>query len=160
MQMAHALLDANAIRGQGIRAGCERFPARDRGTGRNQLHCLENRFGTSMEDGWYPIAPPIQGSDGAFYGTANFGLERPVRGSVPGHCGWQAPYSLLHRFIGEAGTGGLPGSSWWKVLDGALYGTTGSSGTNRGTVFKSNRMEVVTASYINFSWVMASRQTN
>jgi uncharacterized repeat protein (TIGR03803 family) len=72
-------------------------------------------------DGWLPITPVIQATDGNFYGTTFFGGEHNL-GTIfeitP-----TGSLSTLHSFDGTDGSG-----PWGLVqdTDGNLYGTTGS----------------------------------
>jgi uncharacterized repeat protein (TIGR03803 family) len=94
---------------------------------------LTNLHDFTGTDGAQPLAPPIQGSDGNFYGTT-----------------WGTVYKIT-----PAGTftalGSLPGGSNAPLLqatDGNFYGTTVNGGdANYGTVFKMTPAGVVTILY-------------
>jgi uncharacterized repeat protein (TIGR03803 family) len=94
-------------------------------------------FGTNV-DGETPVAPLIQGTDGAFYGTAElggnaFGTVYKVNGDGSG-------FTALHAFSNTGGDGITPMSALFQGSDGTLYGSTiggGNAGTTgAGTVFK------------------------
>jgi uncharacterized repeat protein (TIGR03803 family) len=92
-------------------------------------------------DGGNPWAPPIQGTDGNFYGTTTYN-RAAYRIAPLGH------FTVL---------GLLPGDSWAPLLqasDGNFYGTTVSGGGPRcqrggcGTVFKMTPSGTVTGVHI------------
>jgi uncharacterized repeat protein (TIGR03803 family) len=99
------------------------------------------------EDGDYPSAAPIQGRDGALYGTTTYG---GVRANVATLCdrgcgtvyrlSLQGSEAVLHAFGGGMRDGVHPSSSVLQVSDGTLYGTTSGGGNDidigAGTVFK------------------------
>ena len=89
---------------------------------------------TGGNDGANPKAGLVQGRDGDFYGTTQYG----------GTNGWGAVFKIstngvlttLHSFNG-ATDGGYPQAGLVQGSDGSFYGTTASRGTNGwGTVFK------------------------
>jgi uncharacterized repeat protein (TIGR03803 family) len=88
---------------------------------------------TSLTDGAAPSAPLIQGSDGYYYGTAQFG----------GSNGYGTVFKVdssgnitpLHEFSGSDGAG--PVASLVQASDGNFYGTTQGGGAhNEGAIFK------------------------
>jgi uncharacterized repeat protein (TIGR03803 family) len=94
-------------------------------------------------DGALPLAGLIQGSDGNFYGTTEFG-GTGHRGTVftitP-----TGDETVLHSFTGTSGDGATPVASLVQGVDGNFYGTTSVGGANSatctvpgscGTVFK------------------------
>ena len=91
-------------------------------------------FRSGTNDASRPIAPLMQGSDGALYGTtASNALGAVFKLSKDG-----TGFVVLHFFGSVAGDGAKP---WHAGLieasDGMLYGTTVFGGTNgRGTAFK------------------------
>jgi uncharacterized repeat protein (TIGR03803 family) len=82
-------------------------------------------------DGAYPTAPPIQGSDGYFYGTTWQG------GTAVG-----TVYKMAPKFPWTITSYSLPGYSFptaplMQAADGNFYGTTSGGGTHGfGTVFR------------------------
>jgi uncharacterized repeat protein (TIGR03803 family) len=95
-------------------------------------------FNASGYDGSRPMAVPLQGSDGALYGTTYSGGRYDV-GTVfkmaPGGTG----YTILHDFSMRWPDGQNPGAALVQGADGAFYGTTLGGGTNsQGTAFKLN----------------------
>ena len=87
---------------------------------------------TNGSDGAYPWAPPIEGTDGNFYGTTtevNIGLGTVYKITPSG------TFTTLHSFDGTHGL-----SPWAPLVqgtDGNFYGTTGSGGnSNYGVVYK------------------------
>jgi uncharacterized repeat protein (TIGR03803 family) len=93
---------------------------------------------TGGADGKAPTAPPIQGTDGNFYGTASQGNGSTTYGSVykikP-----SGAFTVLHTFDGTDGAN--PYAPLVQGTDGNFYGTAGAdinAGINGGggTVFK------------------------
>jgi uncharacterized repeat protein (TIGR03803 family) len=85
---------------------------------------------TGGNDGRYPTAPPIQGTDGNWYGTTQGDFRNP--GSVykltP-----SGQFKSLHQFV----LGEQPEDPLVQATDGNLYGTTHYGGTsNNGSVFR------------------------
>lgn len=103
-------------------------------------------FGTCVypcNEGTYPISPPIEGSDGNYYGTVpntitgyNFGVVYKLTSA--------GKYSTLYAFDGTLGYN--PEAPLMQATDGNLYGTTALGGKtvtscygpngSCGTVFK------------------------
>ena len=83
-------------------------------------------------DGAYPTAPPIQGSDGYFYGTTSQG----------GTAGPGAVYKMAPKSPWTVTTYSLPAYSYpsaplLQAVDGNFYGTTSGGGSHGfGTVFR------------------------
>jgi uncharacterized repeat protein (TIGR03803 family) len=96
-------------------------------------------FGTNV-DGETPVASLIQGTDGAFYGTAELGGN--AYGTVFKVNGDGSGFTALYAFSDTGGDGITPTSALVQGNDGTLYGSTtegGSAGnTGAGTVFKLN----------------------
>ncbi len=94
-------------------------------------------FGTNV-DGETPMASLIQGTDGAFYGTAEMGGN--AFGTVFKLNGDGSGFTALHNFSNTGGDGITPMSALVQGSDGTLYGSTilgGYAGTTgAGTVFK------------------------
>jgi uncharacterized repeat protein (TIGR03803 family) len=103
------------------------------GTGYTTLYSFKN--GTS---GFSPYTAPIQGVDGNFYGTTNYGLL----GNVPGSVYKMTPAGVLttlHQFS-IRGQGAYP-SALLQATDGNFYGTTHGGDTGPcngqcGVIFK------------------------
>ena len=98
-------------------------------------------FSSAGGDGFEPAGPPIQASDGNFYGVTQFG----------GASGFGTVYKItlagtvttLHSFTGADGD--QPLNSLYQGSDGSLYGTTEFGGANTvGEVFKMTLAGVVT----------------
>jgi uncharacterized repeat protein (TIGR03803 family) len=92
------------------------------------LHSFEGQ-----NDGNYPQAPLIQGTDGSFYGTASGGgsYQDGTVFKIDGTGNVQ----LLHEFSGSDGNG--PVAALVQGSDGNLYGTTAMGGANDdGVVFR------------------------
>jgi uncharacterized repeat protein (TIGR03803 family) len=93
-------------------------------------------FGASPDDGSYPAAGLVQGSDGNFYGTthtAGTGAHGTVfRISPSGSC------TSLYSFVGSPNDGAAPYAGLVQGSDGNFYGTTSQGGTigDNGTVFR------------------------
>jgi len=90
-------------------------------------------------DGAKPDATLMQTSDGALYGTTysggsnNLGTVFTVNTNGTG-------YAVLHRFSGGASDGQRPLASLTESVDGTIYGTAYSGGSNGvGAIFKLNK---------------------
>jgi uncharacterized repeat protein (TIGR03803 family) len=92
-------------------------------------------FGKSPNDGGYPYAGLVQGSDGNFYGTTSEGgtnNEGTVFRISP-----SGSETNLHSFVGYPSDGEYPYAGLVQGRDGNFYGTAYSGGTdNEGTVFR------------------------
>jgi len=93
------------------------------------------QFSSSGGDGAHPFAPPVQGSDGNFYGTTSQG----------GSAGYGTVFKItsggtetvLYSFSGSGGDGRNPYNPLLQATDGNFYGTTLNGGSsNIGTIFK------------------------
>jgi uncharacterized repeat protein (TIGR03803 family) len=97
------------------------------------------RFGVSANDGQYPVAGLVQGSDGSLYGTTLFGGANNV-GTVfkltpTGTGGFTNTF--IKSFTGANGDGANPACKLTIGFDGWLYGTTANGGSNNmGVAFK------------------------
>jgi uncharacterized repeat protein (TIGR03803 family) len=93
-------------------------------------------FGSSPHDGSLPQAGLVQGGDGNFYGTTQYGgmngnLGTMFRISASGN------YTNLYSFGGSPGNGEVVYARLVLGNDGNFYGTTYEGGTNdAGTVFR------------------------
>jgi uncharacterized repeat protein (TIGR03803 family) len=92
-------------------------------------------FGSSANDGTYPAAALVQGSDGNLYGTTlNGGTSGPgtvFRLSPSG------TYTSLYSFVGFPSNDGEGPNTLLQGSDGNFYGTTDAGGTSgNGTVFR------------------------
>jgi uncharacterized repeat protein (TIGR03803 family) len=89
------------------------------GSGYTNLHS----FTTNAADGRFTLATPIEGSDGALYGTTQLGgssnLGTVFRLNKDG-----SAYTNLHSFTGMNGDGRTPYHGLMEGSDGLLYGTT------------------------------------
>jgi uncharacterized repeat protein (TIGR03803 family) len=86
-------------------------------------------------DGGFPQSAPIQGADGAFYGTS-VGASSAYAGTVY-KIDTSERYSVLHLFTTTDGR--APGAPLVQGTDLNFYGTTSSGGTNGlGTFFRIN----------------------
>jgi uncharacterized repeat protein (TIGR03803 family) len=86
-------------------------------------------FGTCKypcKEGVYPIAPPVQGTDGNFYGTTPYTTDGTNSGVVykitP-----TGKYKIIHAFDYTAG-GYFPNAPLMQGVDGNFYGTTSLGG--------------------------------
>jgi uncharacterized repeat protein (TIGR03803 family) len=87
----------------------------------------------SSDTGFQPYAPPIEGIDGNFYGTAGFGGTNGA-GTVYEFTAAGA-FTALHEFGGS--DGGEPVAPLVQGTNGDFYGTTQLGGTdNDGEVFR------------------------
>src|ERR1700722_11567453 len=93
-------------------------------------------------DGDGPAAPLIEGRDGAFYGTTEYGGAHGCDGYGCGtvfRITTDGTFSVLHRFT--SGDGGVPAGALIQATDGNFYGTTQESGLvgdpeEGGTIFR------------------------
>jgi uncharacterized repeat protein (TIGR03803 family) len=119
-------------------------------------------FGVAAGDGTQPNAGLIQGTDGNFYGTTNYGGSSVTNSFVGyGTVFKMTPTGLetvLHSFGVTAGDGTNPVADLIQGTDGNLYGTTSTGGTHSGgTVFK---MTLVGAETVLYSFGAAGDGTN
>ncbi len=112
-------------------------------SGRAQSPTLTPLYQFSGTDGANPFAGLVQGSDGNFYGTTNFGGTSDF-GTVFKITPTGA-LTTLHRFSGTAGGDGARPRRLIQGNDGNFYGTTRRGGTsNVGTVFQITPAGVLT----------------
>ena len=88
---------------------------------------------TGGNDGSYPQAGVIQGSDGNFYGTAAYSGAHG--GGTVYKLTPSGTFSLLYTFTGGA-DGAYPLGALIQGTDGNLYGTANGGGNGYGTIFK------------------------
>ena len=105
------------------------------GTGYAVLHS----FG-GPDDGAWPQAGLVQGTDGMLYGTTAQGGTNYQDSLEGGTVFKLSPdgtgYTVLYNFQGDlGGDGSFPLARLLQGRDGALYGTTYDGGFSRGTVF-------------------------
>ena len=103
-----------------------------------QNYALLRQFATNSADGsngWNP-SDLIQASDGALYGTTEFGGSNRM-GTVFKLSTTGAGYTVLHHFGSSALDGQYPQAALIQGGDGALYGTTAYGGnlTDVGTYY-------------------------
>jgi uncharacterized repeat protein (TIGR03803 family) len=97
-------------------------------------------FGSVPNDGHYPLAGLVQGSDGNFYGTTAYGGT--INSGTVFRISLSGTYSNLYSFVGSPNDGAAPFAGLVQGSDGVFYGTTYYGGTNTncyegcGTVFK------------------------
>ena len=102
-------------------------------------------------DGSSPVAAVVEGTDGNFYGTTEYGGVNSCVGYTS-NCGTifkiksNGTFTLLHSFNGTDGSQPLGGLV--EGTDGNFYGTTLSGGANAlGTIFKINAKGNLTTLY-------------
>lgn len=101
-------------------------------------------FGVATTDGFQPNGPPLEASDGNFYGTTRNGGANTCRPLLPQPCGviYRVTPSGTETVLYQFGTIKDDGYSALSALiqgpDGALYGTTSNGGTfgGGGTIFR------------------------
>ena len=100
---------------------------------------------TGGNDGAYPQAGLVQGSDGSFYGTTE---EGGTGGGNVFKISSSGALTTLYSFTG-GNDGELPTAGLVQGTDGNLYGTTFQGGTNyQGTVFKISTSGVLTTLHL------------
>ncbi len=107
------------------------------------LHSFDD--GSIANDGQWPLAAVIQGSDGNFYGTTVAGVNS---GGIVYRITPSGEYTILHAFNGLVDGGAGPRGSVSEGTDGNLYGTTSDGGLlgNGGTVFElTTELPVITS---------------
>jgi uncharacterized repeat protein (TIGR03803 family) len=91
-------------------------------------------------DGYWPEAGLVQGSDGNFYGTTKWGGTSTNCNTGCGTVFRISPsgtYTILYSFVGSPNDGANPDSRLVQGSDGNFYGTTQAGGTyDGGTVFR------------------------
>ncbi|HWX20328.1 MAG TPA: choice-of-anchor tandem repeat GloVer-containing protein [Candidatus Binatia bacterium] len=97
---------------------------------------LLHSFALTSHDGQNPISGLTQASDGALYGTTEYGGDNGL-GTIfkvnPDGSG----YAIMHSFSSTGGDGRNPEGGLLLGKDGAIYGTTANGGAGTaGTVFK------------------------
>jgi uncharacterized repeat protein (TIGR03803 family) len=98
----------------------------------------------SVFDGSFPWGPPIEGTDGNFYGTASGGKGQD--GLVYKITSSSGAYSTIYTFIGT--TGVYPIASPTQGTDGNLYIPVSLGGTSEcGTIVKLTTAGVLQSSY-------------
>ncbi len=96
-------------------------------------------FGFPQFSGANPRAPLLVGSDGALYGTTEYGGASDA-GTVFKLSTDGTGYMVLKSFTGSGGDGSGPYSGLIEGTNGVLYGTTYFGGTNgAGTIFCLNK---------------------
>jgi uncharacterized repeat protein (TIGR03803 family) len=97
---------------------------------------LLHNFSASAGDGKYPNSALVQGTDGALYGTTEYGGNDNVGVVFRLNTNGQ-DYAVLYHFGSNAADGRYPGASLVQASDGGLFGTTKFGGAhNLGTVFR------------------------
>ena len=108
---------------------------------------FDNAFGgTNDVDGFAPVAPPVQGMDGNFYGMTSYGGNRGICTYGDAGCGViyritaSGKFKVIYTF--NQTNGANPDDALILGTDGNFYGTTELGGTfgttfeNSGVVFK------------------------
>jgi uncharacterized repeat protein (TIGR03803 family) len=100
---------------------------------------------TGTNDGAYPEAGLVQGSDGSFYGTTEFGGTSSA-GTVF-QISTNGAFTSLCSFGATWGVGANPVAGLVQGSGGNFYGTTEEGGGGYGTVFKISTNGVLTSLY-------------
>jgi uncharacterized repeat protein (TIGR03803 family) len=96
-----------------------------------QNYSVVKTFGTQMT-GWYPLSPPVEGSDGMLYGTAASGEFN--FGGVVFRIGPEGSGFTVVKYFANPLEGSNPST---LVSSGSiLFGTAGGGSWGRGTIFK------------------------
>jgi uncharacterized repeat protein (TIGR03803 family) len=98
---------------------------------------------SNCADGATPLASLLQGNDGNFYGTTEYG------GEGAGTVFKMAPSGKLTTMHSFSGDGGNPSGALTQGTDGNFYGTTGGGGANLvgGTIFRITSSGILTTLY-------------
>ncbi|MBN2506053.1 MAG: DUF11 domain-containing protein [Verrucomicrobia bacterium] len=117
-------------------AGCGTVFGLDRdGTGLTILHS----FGVADDDGKFPGAALLEGSDGRLYGVTTEGGSAGM-GVLFAMAPSGADYVILRHFAGGTADGQMPSSALIEGSDGVLYGVCPRGGSaGYGTIFKINK---------------------
>jgi len=103
-------------------------------------------FGSQTNDGAFPEADLVEGSDGNFYGTTSDGGAKndgTVFRITP-----SGLFTSLYSFGNQTNDGSNPIGALLEASDGNFYGTTTAGGTNQvGTVFKITPSGMLTTLY-------------
>jgi uncharacterized repeat protein (TIGR03803 family) len=98
-----------------------------------KLHVFTGVETGTVGDGCLPRSPLLQGADGAFYGTTQYGGYQ-AQNCIAGGCGTvyrlttSGAYRVLHRFTATAADGEYPQDDGLVQLpDGTLIGATGGN---------------------------------
>lgn len=90
---------------------------------------------SGQADGGFPVAAPIQASDGNLYGTTSFGNVDD--GTVYRYSPFTETFATIFSFSEDGSQGAQIEAPLLQASDGNLYGTTEVGGTNNcGTVFE------------------------
>ena len=109
------------------------------GSGYAVLHRFTSPNRTNRYDGYYPRCGLLEGSDGALYGTTEWGGSDDD-GVVFKLSKDGSNYMVLHNFGSIPDDGEYPTAALTEGSDGLLYGVAPWGGTaNGGVVFKLNR---------------------
>jgi uncharacterized repeat protein (TIGR03803 family) len=94
----------------------------------------------SGTDGSYPVSALIQGTDGNFYGTTEFGGNPRTNAGTIFRLTPAGEFTTLHEFIGDKGVDGANPDTPLIEFNGNLYGATAKgaygSKSGYGTVFR------------------------
>jgi uncharacterized repeat protein (TIGR03803 family) len=101
-------------------------------------------FGSQPNDGYYPQAGLVQGSDGNFYGTTFFGGANG--GGTVFRISPSGSYRSLYSFGSSPADGGEP-SGLVQGSDGNFYGTSDGGTYGLGTVFRISPIGIETILY-------------
>jgi uncharacterized repeat protein (TIGR03803 family) len=102
---------------------------------------------TGGDDGGYPQAALVQGTDGDFYGTTPPTFYEPADHGTVFKISAKGALTTLHHFTGGP-DGGKPLGSLAQGTDGNFYGTTADGGVyGAGTVFKISAKGALTTLY-------------
>jgi uncharacterized repeat protein (TIGR03803 family) len=132
-QASDGILFGTTVHGGGLESRGTVFRMAPDGSVFGILHS----FMGGVTDGAYPYTGLIQGPDGTLYGTTRGGGSADL-GIVFEIAPDGSGFTVLHEFVGNPTDGDSPRARLIQGLDGTLYGTTVSGGTDRvaGTVFQ------------------------
>jgi uncharacterized repeat protein (TIGR03803 family) len=132
-----------------VRASTATSTADDVGRAGHFRHRLQDRSGRhasttlhtfSANDGAQPFGTLVQGADGSFYGTANWGGPSGY-GEIFKVDG-AGTFAIVHAFGYSEGTYSMTGLTLGR--DGYFYGTGSSGGAGYGTVYRADAAGNVT----------------
>lgn len=116
-------------------------------------YALLHQFTGAGGEGYAPIAPLLEGLDGALYGSTSNDRAN-YSGAIFRINKDGSGFSVLHAFAGSPMDGSGPAGALVQGTDGLLYGVTSAGGTNyAGTLFSLNTNGSGFSNRVHFSFL-------